>query len=115
MEMKKGSKALHRIPKSKRTPAQQRARADYKQDDSDERAADTFDRAEPFERRPYTHNSATTADKHSFAADQGESSRQRKKIRGRKETEQAQATHRKYLKSTLQHKHRLRLSPKNVR
>ena len=103
MEKKKGSKALRRIPL---TPAQQKARADYRQDDSDERAADTFDRAEPFERRPYTHNSATTADKHNFAADQGESSRQSRKIPGTKEGEQAKKTRRKYLKSTLQLKHR---------
>ena len=80
------------------------ARAAYKNDDSDARAHDTFDRAEPFERRPYSHNSASTADKHSFARDQGDSSRQPKKKRGSKESERSQNNRRKYLKSMLRRK-----------
>jgi len=93
-------KALRRIPGTDKY-VKEGAKEDYKKSDSDERAHDTFDRAEPFERRPYTHNSANTADKHDFARDRGESSRQPKKIRGRKETEREQNARRKYLKSTI--------------
>lgn len=80
------------------------ARAAYKKDDSDARAHDTFDNAEPFERRPYSHNSASTSDMHSFARDQGDSSRQPKKVKGSKESERSQNNRRKYLKSMLRRK-----------
>jgi hypothetical protein len=94
-----------RISKSKREKSvREGAKEDYKKDDSDARAHDTFDSAEPFERRPYSHNSASTSDKHSFARDQGDSSRQRKKQRGSKESERSQDNRRKYLKSMLRRK-----------
>ena len=96
-------KALRRIPGTDKY-VKEGAKEDYKKDDSDARAHDTFDRAEPFERRPYSHNSASTSDKHSFARDQGDSSRQRKKQRGSKESERSQDNRRKYLKSMLRRK-----------
>jgi len=93
-------KALRRIPGTDKY-VKEGAKEDYKKSDSDERAHDTFDRAEPFERRPYSSNSASNSDTHDFARDRGESSRQPKKIRGRKETEREQNARRKYLKSTI--------------